>query len=75
MLNNMIYFTSYANQKFDLLNKNKVFLRKEEIEQTVSAPDEIKKQGKYFSATKDGIKVIYKKEDEVIKVITFFPVK
>ena len=71
----MIYFTSYANQKFDLLNKHKVFLRKEEIEETVSAPDEVKKQGKYFGATKDSVKVIYKKEGEVLRIITFFPVK
>jgi len=75
MPNNMIYFTSYANNKFELLNKHKVFLRKEEIEETVSAPDEVKKQGKYFGATRDGIKVIYRKENEIIKVITFFPVK
>ena len=71
----MVHFTSYANQKFDLLNKHKVFLRKEEIEETASAPDEVKKQGKYFGAVKDGIKVIYKKEDEIIKIITFFPIK
>jgi len=71
----MIHFTSYANQKFDLLNKHKVFLRKEEIEETVLTPDEVKKQGKYFGAIRDGIKVLYKKEDEMIKVITFFPVK
>ena len=71
----MVYFTSYANNKFDLLNKHKVFLRKEEIEETVLNPDEIKKQGKYFGATKDGVKVIYKKEGEVIKIITFFPIK
>lgn len=71
----MIYFTSYSNQKFDLLNKHRVFLRKEEIEEAVLSPDEIKKQGKYFGATKNSVKVIYKKENEVIKVITFFPVK
>lgn len=71
----MIHFTSYANNKFDILNKHKVFLRKEEIEETATAPDEVKKQGKYFGATKDHIKVIYKKENEIIKIITFFPIK
>jgi len=71
----MIIFTSYSNQKFDILNKHKVFLRKEEVEEAIKSPDQVKKQNKYFGATKDGIKVIYKKEDEIIKVITFFPVK
>jgi hypothetical protein len=71
----MIFFTNYSNQKFDLLNKHKVFLRKEEIEETILTPDKVKKQGKYFGATRDGVKVIYKKEDEIIKVITFFPIK
>lgn len=71
----MIYFSSYANQKFDILNKHKVFLRKEEVEEAATAPDDVKKQGKYFGAVKDGIKVIYKKEGEIIKIITFFPVK
>jgi len=50
-------------------------LRKEEVEEAIKSPDQVKKQNKYFGATKDGIKVIYKKEDEIIKVITFFPVK
>ncbi len=71
----MIHFTSYANNKFDILNKHRVFLRKEEIEEAVNSPDEVAKQGKCFGARKDGIKVIYKKEDEIIKIITFFPVK
>jgi hypothetical protein len=71
----MIIFTNYANNKFDLLNKHKVFLRKEEIEETILAPDEVKKQGKYFGATRDGIKVIYKKEEDMIKIVTFFPIK
>ena len=73
--NSMIYFTSYANNKFDILNKHKVFLRKEEIEEAATAPDEVIRQGDYFGAVKDGIKVIYKKEGEIIKVITFFPIK
>ena len=71
----MISFTSYANNKFELLNKHKVFFRKEEIEDAICSPTEVKKQSKYFGATKDSVKVIYKKEGEIIKIITFFPVK
>lgn len=71
----MIYFTKYSNEKFDILNKHKVYFRKEEIEEILSSPDKSGRHGKYLSARKDGIKVIYQKEAGVIKVITFFPVK
>lgn len=71
----MIYFTKYANQKFDILNKHKVFITKEQVEDAVKTPDKIEKKGKYFSAVKDGVKVVYVKEGGVDKIITFFPVK
>jgi hypothetical protein len=71
----MIYFTKYANDKFDILNKHKVYFRKEEIEEVVAAPDKVSKKNNYFYARKEGIKVIYRKEDGAIKIITFFPVK
>ena len=42
----MIYFTKYANDKFDILNKYKVYFTKEQIEDTVKLPDKISKKGK-----------------------------
>jgi len=71
----MIYFTKYAEQKFDILNKHKVFFTREQIEDVLLLPDKIRKKNKYFSAQKDNIKVIYKKNNEIIKVITFYPIK
>jgi len=71
----MLYFTKYAEQKFDILNKHKVFFTREQIEDAVGAPDKTGKKNKLLTAEKDDIKVIYKKEAEVIKIITFFPVK
>lgn len=71
----MIYFTKYAEQKFELLNKHKVYFIKEQIEDVVTPPNQVIKKHKYFFAEKDGIKVVYKKEGEVIKIITFYPVK
>lgn len=71
----MIYFTNYANNKFEILNKHQVYFRKEQIEEVLSAPEKIGKKGNYLSAKKDGLKVVYKKEGELIKVITFYPVK
>lgn len=71
----MTHYTKYANQKFDILNQHKVFVRKEEVEEAVLRPDEVKKQDDYFGAVKEGLKVIYKKEGEIIKIVTFFPIK
>lgn len=71
----MIYFTKYAEQKFDILNKHKVYFTREQIEDTVKLPDKVEKKGKYLGARKDGVKVVYKKENGVMKVVTFYPVK
>lgn len=71
----MIYFTKYAEQKFEILNKHQVYFRKEQIEEILSSPEKISKKGNYLSARKDGIKVIYRKDGGVIKIVTFFPVK
>jgi hypothetical protein len=71
----MLYFTKYANNKFDILNKHKIYLRKEQIEDAVGAPDKTIKKGKYFISHKDGIEAVYQKEDGMIKIITFYPVK
>lgn len=71
----MLYFTKYAEQKFDILNKYKVFFTKEQIENTVKSPEKISKKNKYFIAQKEGTVVIYKKEGDIIKIITFYPTK
>jgi len=71
----MIYFTKYAEKKFDILNKYHVYLRKEQIEDVLNLPDKTGRKGKYLTASKEGVKVIYKKEDDLVKVITFFPIK
>ena len=71
----MIYFTKYAEKKFDILNKYKVFFTREQIEETIAKPDKVTKKGKRLAARKDGIKVVYSKQSDVIKVITFYPVK
>jgi hypothetical protein len=71
----MLYFTKYAEKKFEILNKHKVYFTKEQIEEAVKLPDKIEKKGKFSSARKDNTKVIYKKEGEMINIITFFPTK
>jgi hypothetical protein len=71
----MIYFTKYSEQKFDILNKHKVFFTREMVEGTVNAPEKAERKGKLHFVQSDGVKVVYRKEGEVIKIITFFPVK
>lgn len=70
----MTYFTKYAEQKFDILNKYKVYYTREMIENVLAAPEKISKKRQYLAARKEGIKVVYKKESGIIKVITFYPV-
>ena len=71
----MFYFTKYSEQKFDILNKHKVFFTREQIEDAIACPDKIGKAGKLMTAQKEGVKAVYKKNGDVLKVITFFPVK
>ncbi len=71
----MIYFSKYADQKFEILNKHQVFFTREQIEDVVGSPDDTKVKGKYLSVTKDKIKVLYSDKNKVIKIMTFFPVK
>ncbi len=70
----MIYFSKYAEQKFELLNAHKVYIRKEEVERVVSSPEKLGKIGTLVTAQADNIKVVYQKESNLIKVITFYPV-
>ncbi len=69
-----IHFTKYSEKKFDILNEHGVFFTKEEIEETVKKPDKTDKKGRYLSARKENIKVVYEKDEDVLKIITFYPV-
>jgi len=71
----MLHFTSYANQKFDILNKHKVFITKEQVEDALNLPDKTEPKGKYLVYRKDTICVVTKQEGKVTTVITFYPAK
>jgi hypothetical protein len=71
----MIIFSSYAEQKFDILNRHKVYITREAVIDTISTPEKINRKGRCFATYKDGLGVIYKKEESAIKIITFYPVK
>jgi len=70
----MIYFTSYAEEKFNILNNHKVYIRKEEVELALTTPDKRGKIGSLLTAQKNNLKVIYQKDNELKKIITFYPV-
>ena len=70
-----MFYTKYAEKKFEILNKYKVFLTKEQVESCLADPEKQEKKDKYFTAEKDGVKVVYKKEGGEIKIITFYPTK
>jgi predicted HTH transcriptional regulator len=71
----MIYFTKYAEQKFDILNRHKVYITREDVVDAINSPDKTEKRGKYLFAVKENVKVVYKNEGEVKKIYTFYPVK
>jgi len=68
----MIYFTSYAQKKFELLNDYKVFITKEQVLDTLNLPDKTTMKGKYLFSYRDGLAVVSKKGGEIV---TFYPVK
>jgi hypothetical protein len=72
---NGVYFTKYANDKFETLNKYKVFITKEQAEETMRLPKKIEKKGKYLYYRGEALTVIVKKEGNLHKVITFYPMK
>ncbi len=77
----MIYYTKYAEKKFDILNKHGVFFTKEQIKDTLKVPDKTDvlstntDKNNFFSCEKNGIKVIYKKDSGITLVVTFYPTK
>lgn len=72
----MIHFTKYADQKFEILNKHGIYFTREQVEDAINLSDKSgRKRSGYLTAEKDGIKVIFKKERDIIKIFTFFPVK
>lgn len=73
--NNMLHFTSYAEKKFDILNRHKVFFTREQIEEAVAAPENVSIKNKFYFAQKDGMKVVYKRDHDIIKILTFYPVR
>lgn len=75
MASQNLYFTKYASDKFEILNKYEIFITKEQVEETLRLPDATRRKGKYLIYVKDKLAAVIKIEDGMNKVITFYPVK
>ena len=71
----MLHFTKYAEKKFDILNKHKIFFTREQVKEVVLNSDKQDKKNNYYFAIKDGVCVVFQKQGGIKKIITFYPVK
>jgi len=75
----MIYFTKHAIEKFEILKRHKFSVSKEQIIETIENPEKIDHSRsplliaqRKFDKT-HVLRVVYKQEEGLIKVITFYP--
>jgi hypothetical protein len=75
----MIIFTKHANDKFSLLRKHKFLVTKQQVLKTLKYPETIDYSRTPLLIAQKQIdrehvlRVVYKKEGNVVKVITFYP--
>lgn len=77
----MIYFTNYASRKFEILKRHNFEITKEQVIKILETPDFVHKS-KFSFYVGEGklndrytVRVVFKKEGSIIKVITFYPIK
>jgi hypothetical protein len=75
----MIVFTKHAERKFEVLRKHKFLILRKQVVDTIENPDNIDKSrlplliAQRKIDRKYVLRVVYKQELGVIKVITFYP--
>lgn len=75
----MILFTKHARDKFEILKRHKFPISEEQVIATVAAPDLIDYSRSPLLIAQRKIdkvhvlRVVYKQEKEIIKIITFYP--
>lgn len=76
-----ILYTKHAEIKFKVLERHGCLITKRDIENAIESPDSIEKGRKdrliaqKLLGKKHLLRVIYEKEDDVIKIITFYPAR
>ena len=75
----MIYFTKHAKEKFEILQKHKFSISKEQVTEAIKNPEKIDYSRsplliaqRKFDKT-HVLRVVYKQEEGLIKIITFYP--
>ena len=75
----MIVFTKHADNKFEILKRHKFLISKNQVIKTIEFPDLIDKSSLPLLIAQRKIdrahilRVVYKKEFGVTKIITFYP--
>lgn len=69
----MISFTAYANKKFDMLMRHGYVISREDVCDAIRGAEGVTATEKsLFFAQKNGVRVAFRKETGVIRVITFY---
>lgn len=75
----MIHFTKHAEEKFNILKRHQFLISKEQVIETVVHPEKLDYSRLPLIISQSTIdksrvlRVVYKKEDRLIKIITFYP--
>ncbi len=75
----MIIFTKHARNKFKILKKHKFLVSEKQIIETIEKPDFIDHSRQPLLIAQQNfdkehvLRVVYKKEYGIIKIITFYP--
>lgn len=77
----MIYFTKHAELKLHILREHGLNITKNQVKKTVIAPDSVAETKFSFYVSERKINkslclaVIFKREDGMEKIITFYPIR
>ncbi len=75
----MIFFTKHARDKFEILKRHKCIVTEQQVLVTVNNPEIIDYSHSPLIIAQYGIdknhvlRVVYKKQGQIIKIITFYP--
>lgn len=77
----MIYFSNYANKKFEILRKHNFEITKAQVIEALDTKESVS-QSRFSFYISEGklndrynIRVVFKKDGSTIKIITFYPIK
>lgn len=75
----IIHFTRHAEDKFEILEKHGVIIIKKQVTDTIHRPEVVDRSrlplliAQSLLDRDHVLRVVYKQEEELIKIITFYP--